>query len=124
MKKREVHMNREQRRAKERRLKSVKGFSAYRKLIDATMKMAATDNMLEDGEKVKLDVDRITGRTEFSSLQPGYQQFVAANRDRVFTAKIRRRSQGGYPVVVDLEEDDTWSFWVGDLIRVNQSPSD
>lgn len=111
-------MNRAQRRAADRKLRSVKGYAAHKRLIEASMKLGATEDMLEDGEQVRLDVDRIMSRPEWERLNADYRAFVQEHRDTVFTVKIRRRSVGGYPVIVDLEGYDTWSFWSGDLIRL------
>ena len=72
--------------------------------------------MLENGDRVKLDVDRMTARKEWKSLNPDYRQFVLDNRDAVFTVKIRRRGRDGTPVIIDFAENDAWSFWAGDLI--------
>lgn len=113
-------MNRAQRRATDKKLRSVKGYSLYKKLLEESMKLPATEDMLEDGEQVKLNVDQIMGRAEWDRLNADYRTFVQENRDTVFTAKIRRRSPGGYPVIVDLNGFDTWSFWSGDLIRLNK----
>ena len=111
-------MNREERRARERELRGVEGFSSFRRLVMATMKRNAEPDMLRDGDKVKLKTDQIMGRKGFSRMIPAYQEFVRSNDFRVFTAKIRRAGKGGYPVVVDLVEDNTWSFWSGDLIKI------
>lgn len=113
-------MNRSQRRATDKKLRSVKGYNLYKKLVESSMKQPATDDMLEDGEQVKINVDQIMGRKEWDRLNPNYRAFVQQNRDTVFTAKIRRRSAGGYPVVIDLVGFDTWSFWSGDLIRMKK----
>ena len=111
-------MNRKQRRATDKKLRKVKGYNAYKRLVEESMKLQATEDMLKDGDRVKLNVKRITGRDEFASLQQAYRDFVMQNQDTVFTAKIRRHSRGGYPVVIDLLEEPTWSFWEGDIIRV------
>lgn len=113
-------MNRAQRRKTDKKLRSVKGYNLYKKLLEESMKMVATEDMLEDGEQVKINVDQIMGRAEWDRLNSDYRTFVQQNRDTVFTAKIRRRSPGGYPVIVDLEGFDTWSFWSGDLIRLKK----
>lgn len=113
-------MNRAQRRATDKKLRSVKGYNLYKKLLEESMKLSATEDMLEDGEQVKINVEQIMGREEWNKLNSDYQAFVQQNRDTVFTARIRRRSPGGYPVIVDLDEFDTWSFWSGDLIRLKK----
>lgn len=113
-------MNRAQRRATDKKLRSVKGYNLYKKLVEASMKLSATEDMLEDGELVKINVDQIMGREEWNKLNPDYRDFVQQNRDTVFTAKIRRRSAGGYPVIIDLDGFEMWSFWIGDLIRLKK----
>ena len=117
-------MNRAERRKMDKKLRSVKGYTAYKKLVEASMKLGAEENMLEDGEQVKLNVAQIMGRPEWERLNVDYRAFVQACSDTVFTAKVRRRSAGGYPVIVDLEGCDTWTFWSGDLIRINKGKNE
>jgi len=113
-------MNRSQRRKLDRKLRSVDGYSLYKKLVEETMNRAADEDMLKDGERVRINVEQITGRREFLHLNPKYQKFIADNVDTVFTARVRKYGRGGYPAIIDLQEDDTWSFWIGDLIRVDK----
>ncbi len=110
-------MNRQQKRALERRLRSTKGAEVIRKML--TEASSHAENPLADGDAVKLNVERIKSSAEWQNLQPAYRDFVERNADTVFIAKIRHRSDGGYPVTVDLEGCD-WSFWEGDLIRVDK----
>lgn len=114
-------MNRAQKRATDKKLRSVKRYNQYKRLVEASMEQPATDDMLEEGEQVKINVDQIMEREEWDRLNPDYRTFVQQNRDTVFMAKIRRRSPGGYPVIIDLDGLDTWSFWSGDLIRLKQA---
>lgn len=92
----------------------------FKKLLSESMNPSGEEDkdILRDGDRVKINVDQITVRPEWSGLNQAYCEFVLSNRDTVFTAKIRSATTGGYPVIVDLEEDRTWSFWSGDLIRL------
>lgn len=112
-------MNRAQRRLLDKKLRA-NGISQFDKLVLASYAKAAEEDMLEDGDTVRLDVDRMMAREEWKRLNPKYKEFVQKNRDTEFTARIRSRSSGGYPVIVELDGCDTWTFWEGDLIRVTE----
>lgn len=67
--------------------------------------------ILED-EKVKLNVDAITGRENYSRMTAMYKEFIDNNIDTVFTAHVER------PNLISFKEEPKWLFWSGDLIRL------
>lgn len=106
-------MNREQRRKMNKVLKSTEKY-------DLTS-ISLFNKNLKDGDSIKLNVDQMMRHKDWQRLNPKYREFVMQNRDTVFTAKIRRRNQSGDPVIIDLNENDMWSFWIGDLIIIRNS---
>lgn len=63
----------------------------------------------KDGDKVKLNVDKISGRKDFEVKSEPYSEFVLSNRNTVFTAKMIQNN------IVCFEEDTRWLFWDEDL---------
>lgn len=108
-------MNREQRRKANKILKTVDGHEQFETMIK-NIEVLGKASKLKDGDFVKINAEQMMQRKEWKRLNPKYREFITQNRDTIFTAKIRRRSAAGYPVIIDLNENDTWSFWVGDLI--------
>lgn len=76
------------------------------------------ENYLQDGDLVRLDVDRIVKRNDYKKTQPEYQRFVEANRDTVFTVRLYRKREDGFSALVELAEAPKWLFWYGDLVKV------
>lgn len=107
-------MNRQQRRSLERRLRTTKDTDALRRLIEDAAHN--TENPINDGDTVKINVERIRSRKEWERLQSEYRDFVEQNADKEFVARLRHSSEAGYPVIFDLDGCN-WSFWEGDLIK-------
>ena len=114
-------MNRYQRRLRQKQIRKNGSYRGLAALLAAVNKSADKDS-IKDGDRVMLNTKRIMGRKEFATMNPAYQEFVKKNSLTVFTAKVRRRYASGAPILIDLAEDDTWSFWEGDLIRKGSSP--
>lgn len=76
-----------------------------------------------EGEKVKLDYDRITTYPDWNELRDDYKTWIITHKDEVFTVefdpvKVREKASN-VDKVVQLVEDATspkWLFFVGDLI--------
>lgn len=66
--------------------------------------------IINDGDKVRIDVDKISSSKYYSNMMDEYKEFIENSRDIVFTAKVEK---GHF---VSLEENPKWLFWVGDLI--------
>ena len=108
-------MNRKQRRNLDK-----KGFDGDKiaVMLDTYKILAdAEDNWIKEGEKVKLNVKKITSRPDWQRLTERYRTFVMENANTVFTVKYEEK-YGGTPSLVTFDEDNTWLFWVGDLIVI------
>ena len=103
-------MNREQRRKLDKQ-----GYDGNK--IAAIMNAADNNHLIKEGEKVRLDVKKITGRNDWKTLTERYRAFVMDNAKTVFTVKYEEK-YGDKPSLVTFAEDSTWLWWVGDLIRL------
>ena len=112
-------MNREQKRALEKRLRSA-GRSAKQIRAVVHMEDSASERIyLKDGEKVKINVAQIRGYKVWPDFNPEYQKFVEANADTVFTVM---HEKGLKPCFICFEEDartPKWLFYERDLVRVS-----
>ena len=110
-----IILNREDRRALQKKLrdKSVRTHAAdiLNSLGDAV------NDIIRDGDLVTLNVQRITGRKEYRHMQERYRQFVESSRGKVFVARSHHARSEGFSAVMELEGIE-WTFWYGDLIRV------
>lgn len=75
------------------------------------------------GDKCKVNVERITGRKEWSKLNPKYKQFVLDNKNTIFTVQQDKFKphKDGFVSIVSLVEDTTepkWLWCVDDLIKI------
>ena len=108
-------MNRKQRRALARKL------HVPYATVDAALKLMKLDEMkskiLEDGQHVRLDVDKITAR---DNLSERFRTFVTEHKRDIFTVE---QSTTDYKYIVTLAEDDTepkWLWHADDLIVVEE----
>lgn len=108
-------MNREQRRSLIRKGKKNLRELAADKLNELSDDV---DNWLHDGDKVKLNIKQITGRSDYTKTQAQYRDFVESSEGKIFTARLYRKRPDGFSAVIELMEDPKWLFWHGDLIRV------
>lgn len=73
---------------------------------------------LKDGERVKIDYDKLTKLRDFPKMQERYKQFIADNRDRIFTVKTYKKYEPDN-MIVTFKEDNTWDFTEVMLIRLD-----
>lgn len=106
-------MNREQRRKLDKQ-----GFDGNK--IAAVLNAVDDSKWIQEGEKVKLDVKKITGRNDWQKLTERYRSFVMDNAKTVFTVQYEEK-YGKKPSLVTFAEDNTWLWWVGDLIVVKDN---
>lgn len=64
---------------------------------------------IQTGDKVSLDLEKITTRRNYDRMSPAYREFVENSGDMVFTAM---KEQGN---LISLQEEPQWLFWSGDL---------
>lgn len=111
-------MNRQQKRAFVKKAQS-KGISknaaeAYLAIKEAGLDKLSLPKQFQEGDKVKLDVEKIKGRKDYGKMNPKYKEFVESNADRVFTAHLERET------LISLKEQPEWLFWSGSLIKVKE----
>lgn len=66
---------------------------------------------IKEGDKVRLNVEKIKLRKDYPRMQKRYQKFVDDNKDTVFTVHYEKENSD----CVTFVEDNTWLFWNGDL---------
>lgn len=111
-------MNRQQKRAFIKKAKS-KGISknvaeAYLAIKEAGLDKVSLPKQFQEGDKVKLDVEKIKQRKDYEKMNPRYKEFVESNADTVFTAHLERET------LISLAEQPEWLFWSGSLIKVKE----
>lgn len=72
---------------------------------------------IQDGTKVKINVDQITNGKNYYRMLDEYKEFVESSRDKVFTAYMDER-------FVRLDGAGKWRFWAGDLIICEDLPDE
>lgn len=111
-------MNRQQKRAFVKKAQS-KGISkdaakAYLAIREAGLDKLSLPKQFQEGDKIKLDVEKIKRRKDYERLNPRYKEFVESNADTVFTAHLERET------LISLKEQPEWLFWSGSLIKVKE----
>lgn len=111
-------MNRQQKRAFVKKAQS-KGISkdaakAYLAIREAGLDKLSLPKQFQEGDKVKLDVEKIKRHKDYERLNPRYKEFVESNADTVFTAHLERET------LISLKEQPEWLFWSGSLIKVKE----
>ena len=76
------------------------------------------DKKIRDGDLVILNVDQIIARKDYPRMQGEYRHFVESSRIKVFVAHPHRERPDGFSALIELEGVETWLFWYGDLIQV------
>lgn len=65
---------------------------------------------IEEGAKVKINLDLIKSRKNYENMSEKYKEFVESSADQVFTAHVEKRN------LVSFVEEPKWLFWSGDLL--------
>ena len=73
----------------------------------------------KDGDKVLLNVDRITGREQYARKLPAYKAFVEANRGTVFTV-VRENGVYGFQELKGKDGEIDWLFIGDDLLPAEE----
>ena len=113
-------MNRKEKRDAVKKLQKV-GLKRDAAQTLINQRAALNNPTIEDGDKVKLNVDMIMGsksweRGEFSD---GYVEFVRAHVDTVFTA--RKDENQKYLFTLDEDENDPKWLWFNSSLVVQDS---
>lgn len=109
-------MNRQQKRAFIKKAQG-KGISknvaeAYLAIKEAGLDNVSLPKQFQEGDKVKLDVEKIKRRKDYEKMNPRYREFVESNADTVFTVHLERET------LISLVEQPEWLFWSGSLVKV------
>lgn len=111
-------MNREQKRAfvKKAQKKGVskKTAEAYAEIMDMGDRKIIEPQDIQEGEKVRLNLENIKTRQNYGHMTDKYKAFVETNIDTVFTAHIER------PTLISFVEEPSWLFYSGDLIKIGE----
>jgi hypothetical protein len=87
--------------------------------INALIPENVQSNNLIEGEKVKLNYERITSYPTWTNDNPKYKNFVENNLDTIFTVEFEEKQKKDKICCV-LKEDTSpvkWIFYECDLIR-------
>lgn len=111
-------MNREQKRAFVKKAKkrgtSEKAAKAYAEIISSGSGKPAPPQEIQEGEKIKLDIDKLRARKNYEIMNDEYKKFVDENAETIFTAHVEKTT------LISLHEEPRWLFWCGDLIKVKE----
>ena len=122
-------MGRKERRELERKLRHINNTKPWqlktlvqeqygRDLVEARIN---NDDVLAPGDKVMLDVKKISLDPDFAALKQEYKDFIFENANKVFTLRQEAKQSGPFGLV-SFEEDDgperKW-FFVGYVKKVN-----
>mgnify|MGYP001521349214 CR=1 FL=1 len=109
-------LNRENRRALKKKLRDKGSRTLAADVLESLGN--EIDKKIRDGDLVTLNVDQIIARKDYPRMQGEYRQFVESSRDKVFVAHPHRERPDGFSALIELEGVETWLFWYGDLIQV------
>ena len=109
-------MNRKERRDFVKKARS-KGISKSTAEAYLTIRAAGLDkpmlpSKISEGDKVRLNLERIQNRKNYDKMSDGYKSFVSENEGVIFTAHVEKEN------LISLKEYPAWLFWSGDLIKI------
>lgn len=67
-----------------------------------------------EDDKVRIDIERITNRSNYDQMTDEYRAFIEESEGKVFTVHIESNA------MISLKENPEWLFWKGDLIAVKE----
>ena len=85
-------------------------------------KLPKFKNFLLEGDKVKLNVEKIRQHPAWNDMQPAYKEFIECNAGVVFTVEYDE-NHSTKPNIVALKEtaeDEKWLFFDGDLLVLDE----
>lgn len=86
-----------------------------RELIDSRI----GSETLAPGDKVVLDVVKITHDPDWINMKQEYKDFVKMNADKVFTLRKEARQSGPFSFVSFEEDENNWMFFTGHVKRIS-----
>lgn len=87
---------------------------AYIAIKEAGLDKLSLPKRFNEGDMVRIDVEKIMSRKDYERLNPKYREFIESNRDSVFTAHLERDT------LISFVEHPEWLFWSGILIKVEE----
>lgn len=112
-------MNRVERRAFTKKLPKSISQEEKNRYIEFATAIRNKDDVVLEGDKVRLNYDKITNQPNYESFLDTYKDIVEKLKDKVCTVVYDSKYKND-PVLVCLEEDPTptkFLFFVGDLIK-------
>lgn len=73
---------------------------------------------LKDGDRVKINYNRLTKLPDYPNMQNEYKQFIEENKDVIFTIKTYEKYAPDHAIVT-FNEDNSWNFAEVMLIRLD-----
>lgn len=77
-------------------------------------------DILAPGDKVMIDLEKLSHDPQWNEFKPEYKDFVKANANRVFTLRKEARPDGPFGLVSFVEDENNWMFYTGHLKKVNK----
>lgn len=114
-------MNREQRRNLQKAIKSGKvDVDKVKNALSDLIELQASTYGIEQGDKVKLNYDKIVSDPNFENMNPDFKTWVNQNKDTILTVEFEERQERNKMFCTFLEDDSGLKWWVfvGDLIKV------
>lgn len=66
----------------------------------------------QEGDKVRLDIDQITNRSNYEKMTDEYRAFIEESEGKIFTVQVESNA------MISLKENPKWLFWKGDLVAL------
>lgn len=97
----------------------IDGGQVLRKLQKKTfINMAKRASFIHEGDKVMLNIPRITSRKDYHCMQAGYKKFIEESGEKIYTAHCVRPKSDGFSVLIELKEKPKWLFVQDDLLKI------
>lgn len=87
-------------------------------LMERILKEAPND--IQEGQRVKLDYDKIKSHPDYNRLQEPYKLYIEGNKDLILTVKFDDR-YANHTIVALIDEcgeKSIWRFVISDLIMI------
>ena len=112
-------MNRAERRQYEKSMRKMGAKNSEAKRLSSMLK---ENNQLKEGDKVKINYEKITKEPDYDSRLATYKTFIEDNKDKILTVEFDdKKAINGSHFLVQFVEDTSspkWLFYVDDLIAV------